>query len=48
MDLVDKHQPDLLYFDDGEPPSVLGLNIAANYYNKNHHWHGGNWRRFST
>ena len=41
MDLVDTHQPDLLYFDDGEPPTSYGLDIAANYYNKNRHWHGG-------
>ncbi len=41
MDLVDTHQPDLLYFDDGEPPTSYGLDIAANYYNKNRTWHGG-------
>ena len=41
MDLVDQHQPDLLYFDDGEPPTAYGLDIAANYYNKNKQWHNG-------
>ena len=41
MDLVDQHQPDLLYFDDGEPPTAYGLDIAANYYNKNRQWHKG-------
>ncbi len=41
MDLVDQHHPDLLYFDDGEPPTSYGLDIAANYYNKNKQWHGG-------
>ena len=41
MDLVDQHQPDLLYFDDGEPPTSYGLDIAANYYNKNRQWHKG-------
>ena len=41
MDLVDQHHPDLLYFDDGEPPTSYGLQIAANYYNKNRQWHGG-------
>ena len=40
MDLVDQHHPDLLYFDDGEPPTAYGLDIAANYYNKNRHWYG--------
>ena len=41
MDLVDQHHPDLLYFDDGEPPTSMGCEIAANYYNKNRQWHGG-------
>ena len=41
MDLVDQHHPDLLYFDDGEPPTSYGLQIAANYYNENRQWHGG-------
>ena len=41
MDLVDQHQPDLLYFDDGEPPTAYGLDIAANFYNKNRQWHKG-------
>ncbi len=35
MDLVNSYQPDLLYFDDGEPPTSYGLQIAANYYNVN-------------
>ncbi len=41
MDLVDSYHPDLLYFDDGEPPTSYGLDIAANYYNKNRQWHKG-------
>ena len=41
MDLVDQHHPDLLYFDDGEPPTSYGLEIAANYYKKNRQWHNG-------
>ncbi|MDQ2688188.1 MAG: alpha-L-fucosidase, partial [Armatimonadota bacterium] len=41
MDLLDQHRPDLLYFDDGEPPTSYGLQIAANYYNKNRQWHKG-------
>jgi len=44
-DLVDKYQPDLLYFDDGVLPlnniSDAGLRIAANYYNSSIQWHGG-------
>ncbi|MCX5683089.1 MAG: alpha-L-fucosidase, partial [Planctomycetota bacterium] len=44
-DLVDKYQPDLLYFDDGVMPlnavSDAGLRIAANYYNSSILWHGG-------
>jgi alpha-L-fucosidase len=39
MDLVDQHKPDLLYFDDGDPPTDYGLDIVANYYNKNRQWH---------
>jgi alpha-L-fucosidase/precorrin-6B methylase 2 len=34
QDLVDKYQPDLLYFDDTELPlGQAGLDIAAHYYN---------------
>jgi len=34
QDLVDKYQPDLLYFDDSELPlEQTGLDIAAHYYN---------------
>ena len=34
QDLVDKYQPDLLYFDDSELPfGQTGLDIAAHYYN---------------
>jgi alpha-L-fucosidase len=44
-DLVEKYQPDLLYFDDGVMPlnsvSDAGLRIAANYYNSSIQWHGG-------
>jgi alpha-L-fucosidase len=44
-DLVDKYQPDLLYFDDSVIPlnniSDAGLKIAANYYNSSIQWHGG-------
>ena len=41
MDLVESYHPDLLYFDDGEPPTSHGLQIAANYYNLNEDWHKG-------
>ncbi len=41
MDLLDQHRPDLLYFDDGEPPTAYGLEIVANYYNRSRQWHGG-------
>ena len=41
MDLVGSYQPDLLYFDDGDPPTSHGLEIAAAYYNANKAWHGG-------
>jgi alpha-L-fucosidase len=35
-DLIDKYQPDLLYFDDTELPlGQAGLDIAAHYYNSN-------------
>lgn len=36
QDLVDKYQPDLLYFDNTELPlGQAGLDIAAHYYNSN-------------
>jgi len=41
MDLTSTYHPDLLYFDDGEPPTRYGLEIAANYYNENMGWHNG-------
>ena len=40
--LVDKYQPDLLYFDNtGLPLGQTGLDIAAHFYNANMSWHGG-------
>jgi len=40
--LVDKYQPDLLYFDDEELPlGQAGLDIAAHYYNANAARNGG-------
>lgn len=41
MDLIGSYQPDLLYFDDGDPPTSHGLEIASAYYNANKAWHGG-------
>ena len=44
-DLIDKYNPDLLYFDDGVMPlrnvSQAGLHIAAHLYNSNMARHGG-------
>jgi alpha-L-fucosidase len=40
-DLVDQHQPDLLYFDGGVPFGKVGLDLVAYYYNQNMLWHGG-------
>src|SRR5688572_9195998 len=44
MDLINKHQPDLLYFDDTAlplwPVSHAGLKIAAHSYNQNMARHG--------
>ena len=40
-DLLDQHHPDLVYFDDGEPPTVYGLEIVANYYNASRRWNKG-------
>jgi alpha-L-fucosidase len=42
QDLVDKYQPDLLYFDNTELPlGQAGLDIAAHLYNANMKNHGG-------
>jgi alpha-L-fucosidase len=42
QELVDKYQPDLLYFDDTELPlGQAGLDIAAHLYNSNMSRHGG-------
>jgi len=42
QDLIDKYQPDLLYFDDTELPlGQAGLDIAAHLYNSNIKNHGG-------
>src|SRR5262249_25826079 len=41
QDLVDKYQPDLVYFDNTELPlGQAGLDIAAHYYNSNIKKHG--------
>src|SRR5205085_7800623 len=43
--LIDRYQPDLLYFDDTVlplyPVSDAGLRIAAHYYNSSMKWHKG-------
>jgi alpha-L-fucosidase len=45
IDLIDQHQPELLYFDDTALPlwpiSDAGLQIAAYFYNNNVRRHGG-------
>ena len=42
QDLLDKYQPDLLYFDNTELPlGQAGLDIAAHFYNANIKNHGG-------
>lgn len=45
MDLINKYNPDLIYFDDTAlplwPVSDAGLYIASNFYNKNMKLHGG-------
>ncbi len=42
QELVDRYNPDLLYFDDTELPlGQAGLDIAAHYYNANMKRHGG-------
>ncbi len=40
-DLIDKYQPDLLYFDGGVPYVDFGLELVAHYYNENQIWHNG-------
>jgi alpha-L-fucosidase len=39
IDLIDRYEPDLLYFDDHrlplDPVSDVGLRIAAHFYNSN-------------
>lgn len=44
IDLIDKYQPDLIYFDDTAlplwPVSDAGLKIAAHFYNRNNQWRG--------
>lgn len=41
-DLIDKYKPDLCYFDDtGLPFGAIGLEAAADYYNRSIVWHGG-------
>ena len=40
-DLVEKYKPDLVYFDDyGLPFGPVGLEAAADYYNRSIQWHG--------
>ena len=42
QELLDKYQPDLLYFDNTELPlQQAGLDIAAHFYNSNMKSHGG-------
>jgi len=44
IDLINRYQPDLIYFDDTAlplwPVSDAGLKIAAHFYNSNNRWHG--------
>jgi alpha-L-fucosidase len=41
IDLVSKYKPDLVYFDDtGLPFGPVGLEAAADYYNRSIDWHG--------
>jgi alpha-L-fucosidase len=41
QDLVDKYQPDLVYFDDTTLPlEQAGLDATAYYYNASYKWHG--------
>ncbi|TCM08056.1 alpha-L-fucosidase [Sphingomonas sp. PP-CC-3G-468] len=40
-DLIDKYKPDFCYFDDYELPfGPIGLQAAADYYNRSIAWHG--------
>ena len=45
IDLIDRYEPDLVYFDDHrlplDPVSDVGLRIAAHFYNRNMQRHGG-------
>ena len=46
MDLIDKYQPDLLYFDgaipfNGVDRARTGMEVLAYYYNRNIQWHDG-------
>lgn len=44
IDLIDRYQPDLIYFDDTAlplwPVSDAGLKIAAHFYNRSNQWRG--------
>ncbi len=44
VDLINRYQPDLIYFDDTAlplwPVSDAGLKIAAHFYNSNNRWRG--------
>jgi alpha-L-fucosidase len=44
IDLIEKYQPDLIYFDDTAlplwPVSDAGLKIAAHFYNRSNQWRG--------
>ena len=44
VDLIEKYQPDLIYFDDTAlplwPVSDAGVKIAAHFYNRNRQWRG--------
>ncbi|MAX00054.1 MAG: alpha-L-fucosidase [Sphingomonas sp.] len=41
IDLVEKYRPDLVYFDDYRLPfGSVGLEAAADYYNRSIDWHG--------
>ncbi|MCG8684015.1 MAG: alpha-L-fucosidase, partial [Desulfobacterales bacterium] len=41
LDLIDKYEPDLLYFDGGLPYGENGLKVAAHFYNRNMKAHDG-------
>ena len=46
MDLVEKYQPDMIYFDDSVmplsgSPGDYGLKITSEFYNKSREWHHG-------